>query len=129
MVHRAYYTSYNLHKLGPIHSPACWRCSHPQGDFIHIFWSCPAISLICLQVLSVIQLITNISISPFSRVCWLGMVEDLSPRVTERTLIGLLMFYARKAIMLCWKKQTPTCLCLWKQLMIKTLPICPSGLP
>lgn len=43
IIHRAYYTSYRLHKINPRLSLECWRCGGAPGDFTHIFWTYPAI--------------------------------------------------------------------------------------
>lgn len=45
-------------------SSECWRCTYSPGDFIHVFWSCPAIKLYWTQVLSVINDLLGISVSP-----------------------------------------------------------------
>lgn len=63
-VHRAHLISYKLHKMGPAHFSACWRCDHPRGDFIHIFWSCPAINTYWTQVISEINSLTSTPIAP-----------------------------------------------------------------
>lgn len=95
-------------------SSECWRCSKDPGDFIHVFWSCSAIRVYWSQVVSVVQDIMGIDIAPTPQICLLGLVEELAPRVAERTLIGFLLFYARKMITLCWKKRAPPSLLLWK---------------
>lgn len=59
--------------------------------------------------------IVGVPILPSPKVCLLGLVEDSVLRVVARTLIGLLLFYARKTITLCWKKQVPPPLSLWKE--------------
>lgn len=84
---------------------ACWRCTKDPGDFIHVFWSCPAIRDYWSQVVSVVQDIVGIDIAPTPQTCLLGLVEELAPKRAERTLIGLLLFYARKITALCWKKR------------------------
>lgn len=56
-------------------------------------------------------------------ICILGLVEQLIPTVAGRTLVGLLLFYARKAIALSWRKPTPPPLSLWKQLINNSLPL------
>lgn len=52
-----------------------------------------------------INLIAGTSMNPSPKVCLLGLVEDVASGLADRTLIGLLLFYARKAITPHWKKQ------------------------
>ena len=104
-------------------SAECWRCTGDPGDFIHIFWSCPVIKHYWSQVLAVIQEVVGIDIAPSPQICLLGLVEELAPRVAERTLIGLLLFYARKMITPCWKKRAPPSTLLWKSHVNKVLPL------
>lgn len=40
-------------------------------------------------------------------ICILGLIEQFIPTTAGRTLVGLLLFYARKAIALRWKKPPP----------------------
>lgn len=110
-------------KWDPPMSSDCWHCSHTLGDFIHVFWSCPVIKVYWTQILSVINDLLGISVAPSPHICLLGLVEELVPRVVERTLIGLLLFYARKMITLCWKKQAPPSLSLWKTHVNIILPL------
>lgn len=56
-------------------------------------------------------------------ICILGLIEQFIPTTAGRTLVGLLLFYARKAIALSWKKTTPPSLTLWKQLINNSLPL------
>lgn len=63
-------------------------------------------------MVSVINSVVGTSISPSPKICLLGLVEDLVPTVAERTLIGLLLFYAKKAIAPSWKNKKPAFLFL-----------------
>lgn len=53
----------------------------------------------------------------------LGLVEPLEARRATITLLGLLLFYARKAIALQWKAQAPPTLDKWKSLINSVHPI------
>lgn len=87
IVHRAYLTPSRLYKMMPSLS-SCWRCDHALGNYIHIFWSCPVINVYWSQILAEVNELLNVSIAPSSRICLLGWVEKLVPRVAERTLLG-----------------------------------------
>lgn len=114
IVHRAHLTPYRLHKLEPARSPACWRCDHPQGDFIHIVRFCPAIALFWTQELSVIKSLVDTPIVLSPKMCPLGLTEDRIPRVAVRTVTGFLLNDARKVLTLCFKKRPPPLISFWK---------------
>lgn len=107
--------------MSPSHPSERWRCDHSPGDFSHIFWSCPAITGFWSEVLFVIRVsVTKISSS--MEFCILDLVENLIPIAAERTPVGLL-FYARKAIALYWKKQVPPSIFFWKSLVNNSVPL------
>ena len=56
------------------------------------------------------------------RVCLLGLVEDVLPSRAHRTLLNILLFYARKAILLRWRKPGAPTLGFWKGLVNSMLP-------
>lgn len=114
LIHRAYYTPYRLQKMGSSFPPECWICGGTLGGFTHIFWTCPAITGFWEEVLY-INLVSDIPLQPSMSVCLLGLVEQLIPTVARHTMGSLLLFYARKAITLHWKKPAPpTSLPLYK---------------
>lgn len=32
--------------MSQLHSQSCWRCGYSPGDFSHVFWTCPAITVL-----------------------------------------------------------------------------------
>lgn len=57
-------------------------------------------------------------------VCLLWLVEDLAPTRAQRTLLSLLLFYARKALILYLKKKSMApSLPYWKGLVNKMIPL------
>lgn len=50
---------------------------------------------------------TAIHIQPTEEVCLLGLVDALAPRRVSCTLLTFLLYYARKLIVLSWKKVCP----------------------
>lgn len=123
IVHRAYFTPHRLHKMNPDSPLECWRCGGTPGDFTHIFWTCPAIVSYWREILDFITQITSVPLQPSMSICILGLTEQLIPTVAGCTLVGLLLFYARKAIALSWRKSTRPPLSLWKQLINNSLPL------
>lgn len=114
MVHWVYFTPYRLHKMNP---------DSPPGDFAHVFWTCLAIVGYWEEILLFINQVTAVPLQRPMSICMLGLIEQLIPTFAGRTLVGLLLFYARKAIALCWRKPTPPPLSLWKQLVNNSLPL------
>ena len=109
--------------MKPELSAECWRCGVSPGDFTHIFWTCPKIQQYWTEVLDLIGLVALITVPITMEVCLLGLIETLVPTVAGRTLIGLLLFYARKNIAMNWKKPTMPSLAQWKRLVNESLPL------
>lgn len=55
--------------------------------------------------------------------CRLGLVDAMVPSNAHRTLLNVLLFYARKAILLHWKKLTPPTVSFWKGLVNSIDPL------
>lgn len=56
-------------------------------------------------------------------VCLLGLVGNLAFRQATKTLIGLLLFYVRKTIVLTWKQTEAPSLNFWKALVNSAIPL------
>lgn len=56
------------------------------------------------------------------RVCLLGLVDDVVPSRALRTLLNILLFYGREAILLNWKKTRAPSLVYWKGLVNSMMP-------
>lgn len=69
ITHRIYYTTYRLYKMCPLND--CWRCGYTPGDFIHIFWSCPAIAIFWREVIRVITTVTSVALEQDAEICLL----------------------------------------------------------
>lgn len=70
---------------------------------MRVFWSCPMIVSYWQSVLAVINEMVQKPIALSPKFCLLGLVEELAPMVAWKALLSLLLFYARKAIMLSWR--------------------------
>lgn len=75
-------------------------------------------------IVSVKNAVAGTSIVPSPRICLLGLFDDLLPTTVERTLLGLLLFYFRKAFTLCCKQSTLPSVRYCQQLVNATLPLC-----
>lgn len=121
-LHRSYLTPARLSKIFPTVSTECWRRSHSPADANHIFWRCPKILKFWEDITSCITELISVPIPMTIRVCLLGLVDDLVPTRAMRTLLNILLFYRRKAILLAWKKPEAPTISSWKGLVNSMLP-------
>lgn len=113
---------YSPKRIFPSHPSKCWRCLE-DARFLHVFWYCPVIRFLWADVSRCIRSVMTIAEPLSIDVCMLGLVHLLATFRAMRTLIGLLLFYARKAILLKWKSpQAPTS-DFWKSILNKTVPL------
>lgn len=105
ILHRIYLTPVRLHRIYFSVPADCGRCVAASVSFIHIFFSdrCPHIQTFWMAIASFILLVTTIQLPLRVYVCMLGLVDPLAHHRASRTLLELLLFYARKAIVLKWK--------------------------
>lgn len=116
-LHRIYYTPAKLSKIYMGVSAECWRCSQSPANFSHVFWHCQVVKEFRSDVGCCIMEITSIPVHLMVATCLLGLVEGLAPIRAQRTLLSLLLFYAHKALILCWKKPKMPSLSYWKGLV------------
>lgn len=123
LLHRAYLTPLRVHWLNPIIPMACWHCDRVKGDFFHIFWTCPVIQPFWKSVVDIISKVAQIPFTPSPKICLLDLVKGLLSTNAGRTLVGLLLFYARKAFALHWKKPSAPTIVYSEQLVNSQLPL------
>ena len=121
IIHRSHYTPYKLHRISPSNSQNCWRCVVEPGDFIHIFWLCPKIVAFWSEILTMIARVTSVRLEQEVEICLLGLIEGNAISKERKTQIGLLLFYARKVIVLNWKKIEAPSIAQWKNLVNSNL--------
>lgn len=122
LLHRIYYTPAKLSRIYPGASAECWHSSHSPTNFGQIFWHCPVVQEYWSAIVRCITEITSLAMPMTVANCLLGLVESLVPTRAQRTLFSLLLFYARKALILYWKKPMTTLLSYWKGLLNKVIP-------
>lgn len=102
-LHRTYFTPVRLFRMGKLCSDMCSRCGVERGTLIHMIWECPVIQAFWGEVHGFLN--TKLGLpgvcAPTNSL--LGLVEELIPTKYGRILYRLLMFYARKTILLNWK--------------------------
>lgn len=122
ILHRVYYTPARIPGIYGTNAAECWLCTTNHADFDHIFWQCQLIQEFWKGVTRTIQKLLSVPIPVTVSVCLLGLVEELVPRRAQRTMISISLFYARKAILLCWKNPEPPTVSFWRNLIKKVLP-------
>lgn len=98
-------------------------CGIAEADFNHILWSCPRIQSFWTEVTKFIETLLMIHVPLKVSICLLGLVGRLACRRATRTLIGLLLFYARKALLIKWKQPEVPTLNSWKSLINSVVPL------
>lgn len=112
IMHRVYFMPRHLHKIYQFIPNFCWRCA---AEFIHIFWRCSQVDSFWTGVAATILAVTTIQIPLQVEVCLLGLVTPLAHSRPVRTLLGILLYYARKVIVLQWKSPSAPSINLWKR--------------
>lgn len=97
LLHRIYLTPLKLSKIYPWASSQCWKCGSNDANFRHMLWSWPKLQSFWDVVIKFITSLTTIIIPQTVSVCLLGLVVPLAHRRATTTLLGLLLFYARKS--------------------------------
>lgn len=52
----------------------------------------------------------------------MGLVDNLAPKRVTRTLLTILIYYARKTIVLSWKKSNPPSVSAWRGVVNRAAP-------
>ena len=51
IINRLYWTPVRMNRAGLSHSNLCWRCQTEQGDMVHMFLSCPNLTIYWQRVM------------------------------------------------------------------------------
>lgn len=122
ILHRIHLTPQRLHRIYPSHPSQCWRSTADSANFLHVFWECPGIKLFWAEVSHCICKVTTVAVPLSIDVCILELVHLLATSRAMRTLLGILLFYARKSI-LKWKSPQAPTLDYWKSIVNKMIPL------
>lgn len=131
-----YYTPVRLQKMFPATSSLCWRCGTAPGDFLHIWWDCPLVTLLWKEVLSHIREVLGFPLPESAVSLLLGLKpESLGALTGSDSTIALHMLGAAKQLIaLYWKKaETPPVAAwfvrLWHVITMELLPAHLHGHP
>lgn len=120
ILHRMYYLPQRILCIYPNSPTSCWRCSGDPAGFAHIFWEYPQIQNYWQEVIQFKSALTTIPVPLKVSICLLGLVDFLAFARVMRTI---LLFYARKSIVLKWKSDRAPTLSFWKQLVNSVVPL------
>lgn len=116
-LHRIYLTPLRLFQMHRLPSAVCSRCGQGQGTLMHMVWECPVISSFWTAVHCFLNMklgLPNVC-SPTNSL--LGLVDDIVPSKFGRMLYRVLLFYARKSILLNWKPPKQPSVAHWISLV------------
>lgn len=122
-LHRIYYTPKRLHKMGRRDSPECTRCKAEVGDFFHMVWQCPQVMSYWREILTFVEEKLELPNIYSPARCLLGDLEEEDIPTSKKTLLRILFCYAKKALALKWREQSPPSLGDWLRLIDKALPM------
>lgn len=123
ILHRIYFTPQRLHHIYWTTPCRYWRCPTDPAGFRQIFRDCLQIHIYCQEVTQFKSTLPTIPVPSSVSVCLLGLVYSLAFVKAMRTLLVILIFYARKAIVLKWKSDRAPSLPVWKHLVNSAVPI------
>lgn len=118
----ANFTPARLATIYPTISSECWRCGFSRAGAEHIFWECSHIKPFWERIVLCISDLLKIPIPNSIKVCLVGLVDEVVPSMALRTLLNILFFYGRKAILLKWRSSVPPGIPFWKGLVNSMLP-------
>lgn len=86
---------------------ACSRCDLVAANLFHMLRNSPGLSSFWKDLFSFFEHKPNLPIPQTPEVGLLGVLNDFDARTHARTLLHILLFYARKTILLHWKEAGP----------------------
>ena len=108
IVLRAHLTNARLADMYPNMDPSCPRCKGQPADYIHMFWSCPKLSIFWTNIFDAYTKIFKKTVLPNPLCAIFGvMPRPCLIKGNARTVIAFTSLIARRNILLCWKQQYP----------------------
>lgn len=122
-MHRMYLTPLRLSKIYPNSSSKCHRCKTCTGSVIHVFCECRKLKHFWKEVhdLAVKVLKIPSDISPVQYLFGMELKRKLDPMSAKR--IGIILYIAKKCILLNWNQQRLPTFNLFKQILNDTMQL------
>lgn len=98
-------------------------CSEDPATFLHVFWECLVIRPFWVKISTCIRSVMTVSVPLSIDVYILGLVHLLATSGAMSTLLGLLLFYTCKTMLLNWKAPQAPTLDFWKSIVNKMMPL------
>ena len=122
-IHQLHYTPARLARMGLISSAFCPRCDSTEADYLHMFWSCPGVTAYWRELFSFFGDTLHFPVPLTPEAGLLGVLNDSVPTTHARTLLRIILFYARKLILLQWKSASAPDIQMLYRMVNKVLPI------
>lgn len=122
ITHRLHITPLRRNKMNPGLSKFCNKCKIEEGSYIHCLWDCVHINKFWGDVLKEINVIVGETVSISPLFCILGMdPPDIS--TTKLTLVNILLFCARRCILLKWVSEESPNVTQWINGVLEFMPL------
>lgn len=95
-----------------ITDPSCPRCKGQPADHIHMFWSCPALSIFWPNIFDAFTKIFGKKVCP-SPISAIFGISPLTLPSNAHNVIAFTTLIARRSILLNWKRQSPPSFKRW----------------
>lgn len=122
-IHRAYYTPQRLAKIYPEKSSTCTRCELEVGTFFHMVWSCPKLRPYWSAVADRLGVVCGAEIPMDPSILLLSYLEEIEGDRYIKQCLTYSLFYARREILLNWKKKEAPTKVGWEAAVNNALPL------
>lgn len=103
ILYKWYYTPVKLARISPSHTSKCWRNCDIDGHIFHYWWECPSIAIFWMDISTLIQEVTNLSVEVTPQIAPFGLgLSDLPPKF--HLIITHILIVARLSIARLWKQ-------------------------
>lgn len=109
--------------MGRLESPDYYRCHNAIGNFFHMIWDCPKICQFWSDVTSFMETKLALPNTCNPARCLLGDLEEEELGAARKGFGPISLFYAKKAIALRWKNQSPPLYRKWVDLVNQAMPM------
>lgn len=86
-----------------------------MGTFWHMVWSCPKLKPFWLAVATTLSDVTGLNVPVDPQILLLSHLEDIEGDRYSKLCLTFALYYARREILMVWKKAEPPTLASWKR--------------
>lgn len=103
-LHRVYYTPQKLSRIYPGLDDGCPKCRQSVGTFFHVVWACPVLQTYWRDIVSDVNGVAGLQLKADPMMFFLGITDNLTAGKHTKLFVFYAAYYARKEIMLLWKR-------------------------